>query len=251
MTVILAPSSRTSFLAGSQSASQLPRIRPGAWTSVRRRAEIFALCRPNWDASTRARRNVDEVVTVYWWLQAKELPMTKSKRKSWNGRSRKSEWPASYQTRMAFTIDELAELSTIGRSTIYAAIARGDLKMRKLGGRSVVLSQEARAWLEGRASADVETLAVIAPKYGEPVRESVDAWIFGNQWAWWCRHCRRWHFNNYSPMEPEPLWRWAVCWQEGAPREPEGERHVVLVSRGQAFPDLQSYIDGKRPPPAV
>jgi predicted DNA-binding transcriptional regulator AlpA len=64
---------------------------------------------------------------------------------------------ASYETRFAFTLREKAELSSIGRSTIYAAIARGDLKMRKLGGRSVVLAQDARAWLEGTAPADARS----------------------------------------------------------------------------------------------
>jgi len=77
--------------------------------------------------------------------------MSKSNHRTRTGRSRKTEWPASYATRMAFTIAELAELSTIGRSALYNEIAVGHLKLTKIGGRSVILAQDAKSWLEGCA----------------------------------------------------------------------------------------------------
>lgn len=44
-------------------------------------------------------------------------------------------------------IDEVAEQLTISRSGVYALIARGQLKARKIGGRTVVLESDLGAFM--------------------------------------------------------------------------------------------------------
>jgi excisionase family DNA binding protein len=47
----------------------------------------------------------------------------------------------------AISISEAVRLSGIGRSSIYEAIRRGDLLIRKSGRRSLVLTSELQRWL--------------------------------------------------------------------------------------------------------
>jgi excisionase family DNA binding protein len=48
---------------------------------------------------------------------------------------------------LAISIVEAARRSGLGRSTIYEAIARGELKVRKAGRRSLILIDDLQAWL--------------------------------------------------------------------------------------------------------
>jgi excisionase family DNA binding protein len=50
---------------------------------------------------------------------------------------------------LAISIVEAARRSGLGRSTIYEAIARGELKVRKAGRRSLILVDDLQAWLAG------------------------------------------------------------------------------------------------------
>jgi excisionase family DNA binding protein len=50
--------------------------------------------------------------------------------------------------KLAFSISELAELASVGRSFIYEEIKSGRLKLKKAGRRSLILCDEAKAWLE-------------------------------------------------------------------------------------------------------
>ncbi len=52
--------------------------------------------------------------------------------------------------RIAYSPDELARLAGCARSTIYEAIARGELPSRKLGGRRLIPADEMHAWLRQR-----------------------------------------------------------------------------------------------------
>lgn len=52
--------------------------------------------------------------------------------------------------RLAYSPDELARLAGCARSTIYEAIARGELPSRKLGGRRLIPADEMHAWLRQR-----------------------------------------------------------------------------------------------------
>jgi excisionase family DNA binding protein len=49
--------------------------------------------------------------------------------------------------KVAFTIKEAARASGLSRSLLYLAIARGSLRARKCGARTVILDSELRAFL--------------------------------------------------------------------------------------------------------
>jgi excisionase family DNA binding protein len=49
---------------------------------------------------------------------------------------------------LAYTIDEVCNLSKLGRTTIYAAIRDGDLKARKFRRRTIVLHEDLSRFLE-------------------------------------------------------------------------------------------------------
>jgi predicted DNA-binding protein YlxM (UPF0122 family) len=52
-------------------------------------------------------------------------------------------------TPMAISLADLATATSVFRATIYNEIARGKLKVRKIGTRTVVEIEEARRWLRG------------------------------------------------------------------------------------------------------
>jgi excisionase family DNA binding protein len=51
--------------------------------------------------------------------------------------------------KMAISIAEAANLSGVGRTTIYQAIGRGDISVKKAGRRSLILLTDLQRWLEG------------------------------------------------------------------------------------------------------
>jgi excisionase family DNA binding protein len=51
--------------------------------------------------------------------------------------------------RIAFTIKEAAQASSISRSLLYIAIGRGALHARKLGGRTLILESDLQKFLRG------------------------------------------------------------------------------------------------------
>ena len=51
---------------------------------------------------------------------------------------------------LAVPIIEAARLGGVGRSTIYAEIAKGKLKIRKIGRRTVVAMTDLRDWLASK-----------------------------------------------------------------------------------------------------
>lgn len=54
--------------------------------------------------------------------------------------------------KLAYSIREACEASSLGRSTIYTLIASGRLQARKVGGRTVVLADSLRGLLTGDTS---------------------------------------------------------------------------------------------------
>lgn len=59
---------------------------------------------------------------------------------------------------LAISIVEAARRAGLSRSSIYAAIKRGELKIKKAGRRSLILLEDFKAWLsalpEGKQSRD-------------------------------------------------------------------------------------------------
>lgn len=49
--------------------------------------------------------------------------------------------------KLAYGISELSDATGFGRSTIYEQIATGALRARKLGARTFVIADDAKAWL--------------------------------------------------------------------------------------------------------
>jgi excisionase family DNA binding protein len=51
---------------------------------------------------------------------------------------------------LAVPIPEAARLGGVGRSTIYAEISKGNLKVRKVGRRTIVTMSDLREWLDSK-----------------------------------------------------------------------------------------------------
>ena len=56
--------------------------------------------------------------------------------------------------KIALSIADACALSSIGRTTLYAAIARGDLKVRRVGRRTLITAQDLRSWIDSCAAQD-------------------------------------------------------------------------------------------------
>jgi excisionase family DNA binding protein len=54
---------------------------------------------------------------------------------------------------LAVTIAEAVRLTGLGRTTIYQAVSRGELVVRKYGGRSLILRHDLIDWLENLPAA--------------------------------------------------------------------------------------------------
>lgn len=48
---------------------------------------------------------------------------------------------------LAHTIETACGITTFGRTALYNAIKRGDLKAKKVGRRTIILDADLRAWL--------------------------------------------------------------------------------------------------------
>jgi excisionase family DNA binding protein len=51
---------------------------------------------------------------------------------------------------LAVPIDEAARLGGVGRSTLYGEISKGNLKIRKVGRRTIVAMDDLRTWLASK-----------------------------------------------------------------------------------------------------
>jgi excisionase family DNA binding protein len=55
--------------------------------------------------------------------------------------------------KIAYRIFEVCKVSSVGRTTIYAAIKSGDLKIRKIGRRTIITADDLKTWLNSRPTA--------------------------------------------------------------------------------------------------
>ena len=53
---------------------------------------------------------------------------------------------------LAVPIPEAARLSGCGRSTVYSEISKGNLKIHKIGRRTIVTLADLRQWLASKSS---------------------------------------------------------------------------------------------------
>ena len=51
--------------------------------------------------------------------------------------------------KLAYSVDDLARATSFGRTFLYSEIKAGRLRLVKKGRRSVILDEDARAWLRG------------------------------------------------------------------------------------------------------
>lgn len=71
---------------------------------------------------------------------------------------------------LSYTVEQVCELTSVGRTTVYAAIRSGNLVARKLGRRTILLRSDVDAWLAAcpRTKNDAErrTASMPAPASG-------------------------------------------------------------------------------------
>jgi excisionase family DNA binding protein len=53
------------------------------------------------------------------------------------------------QDRLAYSIKEIRALTGLSNATIYLAIKKGLLRSTKAGGRTLILTQDLQAWMDG------------------------------------------------------------------------------------------------------
>ena len=65
--------------------------------------------------------------------------------------------------RLAYSISEVCALTTVGRTTLYAAIKSGDLRTRKVGRRTLITAHDLDDWLASRPLVRTGALATTTP----------------------------------------------------------------------------------------
>jgi excisionase family DNA binding protein len=65
--------------------------------------------------------------------------------------------------KLALTISEACEVARASRTSLYNAIARGELTARKRGRRTLVLVEDLRNWVEGLPKLSSKALSPVVP----------------------------------------------------------------------------------------
>jgi len=60
---------------------------------------------------------------------------------------------------ISMTIAEAAKMTGVGRSTLYKSAARGELRFKKFGRRSLILTEDLMAWLKSQPDAVLTKIA--------------------------------------------------------------------------------------------
>lgn len=59
------------------------------------------------------------------------------------------------EQRMAYSVPGAADASGFGKSSIYEAIAKNELRARKRGSRTFIMAEDLKAWLESQPEARI------------------------------------------------------------------------------------------------
>lgn len=57
---------------------------------------------------------------------------------------------------MAYSVSDVLQMVGIGRTKFYQLVSAGEIKVRKIGNRTIVLAADLDAWLESLPSNDRE-----------------------------------------------------------------------------------------------
>jgi hypothetical protein len=57
--------------------------------------------------------------------------------------------------KIAYTMKEAVSVTGVGRTSLYLAIRRGELRVVKRGARTIILDRDLRRWLEGLPASNV------------------------------------------------------------------------------------------------
>ena len=57
--------------------------------------------------------------------------------------------------RMAYSVPGAPDASSFGTSSIYEAIAKNELRARKMGSRTFIMAEDLKAWLESQPEARI------------------------------------------------------------------------------------------------
>jgi excisionase family DNA binding protein len=57
--------------------------------------------------------------------------------------------------RIGYTIKEAAGVTGLGRTSLYLAVRRGELRVVKKGARTIILDRDLRRWMEGLPPSNV------------------------------------------------------------------------------------------------
>ena len=60
---------------------------------------------------------------------------------------------------LSVSIAEAARRAGVGRSTIYLAAGRNELRVKKIGRRSIILTEDLAAWVKSLPDASLKTSA--------------------------------------------------------------------------------------------
>jgi excisionase family DNA binding protein len=65
----------------------------------------------------------------------------------------------NHLSKLAYSIAEACEASSLGRTTIYSHIAAGRLRVRRVGGRTIIPAENLRAFITGNSNEEASDAA--------------------------------------------------------------------------------------------